>query len=212
MAAKVWKKNPITVAQGYGARHGQNSVEPLFVWATWTAEGMFYLDDIDAVQVNYPSPVLGHNPDIVDIAHVRWATGTAITSLDLCAGALGRAYCSVTGSREMDLRDFDPNSKSKQVAGNRAKLPGTALAWVDSVFGDSRYKDIHPARNSFTHAWLTRHLQRQIGAGPNSDHATRTSFKVASTGVVLGARVLIEHCRDLAGERVDEFILLIDTL
>lgn len=116
MATKVWSKNPITVAQGYGARHGQNSVEPLFVWATWTAEGLFYLDDVDAVQINYPNLVHGHNPDIVDIAHVRWATGTAITSLDLCAAALGRVYCNVTGPHEMDLRDFDPNGKPKVLA------------------------------------------------------------------------------------------------
>lgn len=211
MTTKTWSKNPITVAQDYGARHGQSAVEPLFIWATWTAEGLFYLDDIDAVQINYPNPVLGHNPEIVDIAHVRWATGTAITSLDLCAAALGRAYCNVTGSHEMDLRDFDPNGKPRILA-NRALLPGSALAWVNSVFSDPRYIDIHPARNAFTHAWLSRHLQRQFGGGPNGGHSTRTSFKIAATQATIGARTLVEHCRDLTGDRVDQFIHLIDAL
>jgi len=36
------------------------------------------------------------------MAHVRWAAGSAITALDLCAAALGRLYCGITDD-QLDL-------------------------------------------------------------------------------------------------------------
>jgi hypothetical protein len=37
----------------------------------------------------YVLPTNTH-PDLVDISHVRWATGNAITAIDLCAATMGR--------------------------------------------------------------------------------------------------------------------------
>ena len=95
---------------------------------------------------------------MVDVAHARWATGTCITALDLCAAALGRAFCAHTGTRELDIGSFDLKRKQKRTFGLRANLPAQAQQWIDNVLADPRYKQIKAARDSLTHARVSRHL------------------------------------------------------
>jgi len=235
--ALQWMKSPMTIVQGYKDRHPEAPIGPPAMWAAWAVEALHYLDDLDQVQTHYPTPVQGHHPDIIDIAHVRWVTGTAITALDLCAAALGRLYCGWTEAHEFDLRSFEPrkskpkglhrrirrlvlapfrkafdrhfpDKKKREIDQRRALLPATALAWVDTVLADGRYKDIHGARNRFTHSWLNRHLS----CGGSPGHAGRTGFVVRQSQKALNAREMVERSRSLATEQVSAFFALVDTL
>jgi hypothetical protein len=84
-----WPKAPIEIVQAFEARRpGRGDVGVLILWAAWTVEWLHYLDDLDSLHHRGHSPIKSHLPEIVNVAHVRWATGSAITALDLCAAAL----------------------------------------------------------------------------------------------------------------------------
>jgi hypothetical protein len=208
MASVVWKKDPVAVVQGYEARHGGSSLGALVLWSTWAVASLHYLDDLDDAQAAYPESVRGQHPDIVDIAHVRWATGSAVTSLDLCAAALGRACCAHTKAHELDLRDFDAVTTSKRISRNRGMLPAQALSWIDAVLADSRYRDIQDARDPLTHSWLSRHLSR----GGQGGHPGRTHFTLRKTNTSIGARDLVILSRDVATEHVQAFLNVLEVL
>jgi len=237
MPAFRWIRNPVSVVQGYDARHPQTPLGPPVIWAGWAVDALHYLDDLDQAQGTYTAPVRGHNPDIVDIAHVRWAAGTAVTSLDLCAAALGRVYCSWTDTKELDLRAFQPrrskgnrlyrivrpvvpsrsrprlkdlfpDKQSREVESRRSLLPPSALSWVDNVIADARYRQIQGARNQFTHSWLRRGLFR----GGAEGHSGRTQFVIRPHTAALNSRTLVELARDLATEHVVAFFDVIDSL
>ena len=208
MPKLVWKSDPITTVQGYDARHSGSPqvVTPLVLWATWTVQSLHYLDDIDRAHTGTTATVLGHPAYVVDIANVLWATVTAITSLDLCAAALGRAYCQNVGQREMDLREFGLSNK---YIGNRVVLPSSALGWIDKVLTDKRYLDVLAARNPFTHSWLNRTIH--LSAGSTGRPTSRTDFEVPARGD-LNARELVEKARDLATDQVLSFLAVFDQL
>ncbi len=237
MPVFTWTRNPISVVQGYDARHPQTPLGPPAIWAVWAVDALHYLDDLDQAQSAYPAPVRGYNPETVDIAHVRWATGTAVTSLDLCAAALGRVYCGWTDTKELDLRAFKrrrpkgnrlyriirpvlprhfrrrlkellPDKESREVESRRSLLPPSTLSWVDNVIADARYKQIHGARNQFTHAWISRRLFR--GGAPG--HSGRTQFAIRHSTATPNARTLVELARDLATDHVIAFFAVVDSL
>ncbi len=207
MPAFHWSKPPGIITQDFEQRHPGSgasvSVSPLVMWACWAVEGLHYLGDIDRAHTGTRAQVFGHHPDIVDIANVRWATGTAITALDLCAAALGNAFCGNVGSHEMDLRDFE-SGKIR----NRPKLPAPALRWVDAVLNDARYVETHDARNPFTHSWLNRILK----VGGPSGAAGRTDFVIRSSKRQTNARHLVEMARDLATDQTVAFLNVFDGL
>jgi hypothetical protein len=209
MANMSWTKSPDSVAQGYDARHGQNLSSSLFRWATFVVEELYYLDDLDSDWNNYLNHAGSHNPDIIDMAHGRWATGSAITALDLCAAALGRQYCNWTGRNEFDLRDFD--QQTTQTLTRRGTLPPSALAWVDGVLADPRYQIVLNIRHSLTHSRLPRHLRISLGGEPKKD---RMDFKITINGnqIQIGVRDLVLQSKDLAGQHVDRFLRVFDVL
>src|SRR5687768_12483399 len=109
MPPHTWATDPVTLVQAFEARHAQREAGALLVWAAWSVDCLHYLDDVDGEYDRSRTVRGGHRPDVVDIAHVRWATGTCITALDLCAAGLGRTFCRQTSARELALPDFDPN-------------------------------------------------------------------------------------------------------
>jgi hypothetical protein len=207
------------------------------MWAAWTIDALNYLADVDQVQGGYQQSVNGHHADIIDIAHVRWATGSAITALDLCAAALGTRYCGNSGSNEFNLRYFETckpklkgllkkirkllplkyrarfnhffrGKRNRMVEARRALLPPEFLAWVDAVLADNRYKKIHGARNRFTHSWLSRNLT--VG-GPGG-HPDRTGFKIKKCQMAINSRELVELSTELATDHVQEFFNVLDQI
>jgi hypothetical protein len=210
----LWSTNPQKVWQDYEARHGAAGAAAanIFMWAVWTAEGSDYLEKLDAQ--SYPASPNAPHPDLVDIAHVRWATGNAITAIDLCAALMSHLFCGSQGGRELSLRDFEPTGSSKrqaEVAARRALVPPDAkaqafLVWVDATLADQRYKLLHDARNPFTHAWLNRHL---FSGRPG--HVDRTRFEVLnSSHPPMNAREMVVMSASLAIDRVRAFVEVMD--
>jgi hypothetical protein len=144
----TWSRPPMKTIQDFeGRREKRGEVGALILWASWSVESLHYLDKIDAAHsdANVPS----ESAAVVNISHVRWATGTAITALDLCAAALAREYCGWKGPNEFDLRDFNALSK------HRRRPSGVQLS------------RIRPERG-WTPCWPTR------GTGRCMKHGTRS--------------------------------------
>jgi hypothetical protein len=213
MTPHLWAPlNPQRVDQQFNKRHPAMPLPQSFIWAVWAAEGSDYLGKLDATHPgsSYQHvPPTGAHPDLIDIAHVRWATGNAITAIDLCAATIGRLFCGNTGQRELSLRDFDPgNVRHQAVAGNRAALAPPRqdfLVWVDDTLADPLYQELHDARNPFTHSWLQRKLFRG-GQAPTN----RTEFQVLGTGYQMNAPKMVEDSASLAIGRVKAFIEVVD--
>jgi len=144
----------------FEARHGNSESGALFLFAVWAVESLYYLGDLDRALDPSQATVGDHVGDVVDVAHARWAMGTCITALDLGAAALGRALCAHTGTRALDLGDFnlDAERTQKRAARLRANLPAQARQWIDNVIKDPDYKQIKAARDSLTHARVSRHF------------------------------------------------------
>jgi hypothetical protein len=82
------------------------------------------------------------------------------------------------------------------------------MKWVDDVRKDPRYEIARAARNPLTHSRLIRHFT--IIAGSSTSPDPRTAFRV--NGSPIEAGTLVTTARNLAGEHVDAFLLVIDAL
>jgi hypothetical protein len=161
-----WTTDPVKLIRPFEVKYQNPTSSALFAWAAYTVDSLHYLDDIDRTYDSSHATIGGHSPDVVDVAHARWATSTCITALDLCAAGLGRAFCGHTKTHELDLADFDLGRSSKQTAQRRAQLPTLAQQWVDNVCADPHYKQIKSARDWLTHSRLTRHFTLATGGPP----------------------------------------------
>jgi hypothetical protein len=203
MAPHLWPRNPQAVSQEFNNRHGAGTLPNSFIWAIWAAEGLDYLEKLDANHPGGPVPPGDPHPDLLDISHVRWATGNAITAIDLCAATMGHLFCGSQGGRELSLRNFDPACAARlkaAVTRRRTSLRPKFRKWVDDTLADQRYKDLHRARNPFTHAWLRRHLST----------GDRTQFEVLGTGRRMNARDMVVDSASLALDRVRAFVDVVD--
>lgn len=236
MAAHLWPVDPRTVSDQFNQRHGPAVALPeSFLWAVWAAEGSDYLEKLDATHPGGDVPNVsptGAHPDLVDISHVRWATGNAITAIDLCAATIGRLFCGITGPPELDLRYFHRNTNRRRpdtsrwrrlrdamkrvrrqppsgppldARSLRASLPPAFLNWVDATRQDPLYRELHDARNPFTHSWLTRRPHRGDAVPAN-----RTEFAVQGRGRPMNARKMVEDSASLALGRVKAFIEVVN--
>jgi hypothetical protein len=152
----IWQTDPVVVVSAFETRHHNPEAGVLLAWAAWTVDGLRYLDDIDQAFDGTRTSIGLHRPDVVDVSHARWATGTCVTALDLCAAALARTFCGHSGLREVDLADLCPTSR--RAATLRGSLPSTALQWADDVCSDPDYAIIKEARNWLVHSRVKRHF------------------------------------------------------
>lgn len=201
---KIWISPPVRIIQEFERRKpDRGEAGALAMWAVWSVEGLHYLQDLDDEnnnRIRHDHQV--HEFHVKDISHVRWATGTAITSIDLCAAILAKEYCAWTRKTEADLRDFDPTRHRRNPAVNRKMLSASALSWIDGVLSDSRYKEVQGARNPLFHSRLLRIV---------SSSAT-TEFKVPTTNSVFSATQLVTLSRDLATEQVKHFLKILEVM
>jgi hypothetical protein len=131
-------------------------------FAVECVNGLHYLSDIDGqlVPLDAATDVLGHNWQVVDMAHVRWAAGSAITALDLCAAALGRLYCGISGD---DARDLDLEGiKRPEHRDVLRAAPGDPAAWAAGVRGEHRYSDLLDLRHQLTHQVRPHHYKVEL--------------------------------------------------
>jgi len=141
--------------------------------------------------------ICDHVADVVDVAHARWATGTCITALDLCAAALGRVFCTHTGPRELDIGDFDLRT-SKRAARLRANLPAQARQWIDNVLKDPDYSQIKAARDSLTHKRISRHFT-----------VPRQRVRLQIEHQRLDVPTVIDRAKDVASRHVSRLLAIL---
>jgi hypothetical protein len=72
----TWTSEPIGLIQSFETRHKNPLAGALFAWAAWAVESLHYLDDIDSEYDASHTVIGAHPPDVVDVAHARWATGS----------------------------------------------------------------------------------------------------------------------------------------
>jgi hypothetical protein len=200
--------------------------------------GLHYLVDLDEYLVpnDVATDVLNHNWQVVDMAHVRWAAGSAITALDLCAAALGRLYCGIVGNE----RDLSVESaKQKHWTALRKARGGEPSKWITAVRGDHRCQDLLRLRHELTHRVRPRsysfHMADAVAVsdfasvGPPSPESLRAHAEAHAkaqaeaeeraaaatytdrTGFTLTGRVLtvpmvLRLARDVATEHVEAFV------
>ena len=191
------------IIQEFEARHGDPEIGGLLLFAIAGVNSLYYLDDLDANYDASRNAVGGHPHDVIDVAHLRWATGTCITALDLCVAVLGRAFSGHRGPHELHIAAFDPQSCSRdrinlqRCERRRSRLPANALNWIDAVLSDSDYIRVRTVRHSLTHARLPRHWKFPLV----EEIPNRLEIKIAD-GQQLGARAIVSLARDVATKYV----------
>jgi hypothetical protein len=162
MPGHSWSRDPQAAARRISAVNADAQARLSF--AIECVNGLHYLVDLDRYLVpnDVATDVLNHNWQVVDMAHVRWAAGSAITALDLCAAALGRLYCGIVG----DDRDLSVESaKEKDWSALRDARGGEPAKWITAVRGDHRYQDLLQLRHELTHKCarvVTRFTSRML--------------------------------------------------
>jgi len=198
MPVPVWKPETQPIIAAFAHRTGSVEAGALASWAVWTVDSLHYLDDLDQSRSNSAAG-RRYNPSTVDVAHARWATSTAKTAIDLCAAALGRSYCELEPSRELDVGSFFRRRKLQEA------LPTGAKDWLHGTQADTRFDLVKGARDALVHARIRRHFTLNVGGPPK-----RMDLEVG--GKRHDVRTVIEAARDLATERVEAFVEVLRVL
>jgi hypothetical protein len=207
MPLHAWQTEPNEIIRAFEIRFKNPEAGALIAWSVYTVESLYYLDDLDSEFDNTRLSVADHRPDVIDVAHARWATTSCITSLDLCAAALGRAFCGNMGDREYDLGYFNQQGRSSissNVIKRRIQLPPNARKWLDDVFSDPDYEVMKLARDWLTHSRVKRHFELTIGSSPQR-------LKLGLSTGQIPIRDIIELTRDLATKHVAEFLNILSS-
>jgi hypothetical protein len=116
------------------------------------AHGLEYLAKIDANVRSGSTPARTEHWQSVVVSHARWAATSAVTVLDLAAGALGRMHLPAKEGREYSLGDFF--DKRKKARSRLEELTPAGGEWVVATWGDADYQTLRRARNPFTHGTM----------------------------------------------------------
>lgn len=176
----------------------RNDVHGHLLWAAWTVDALYYLDDLDQDAERFRWTRLGHHPDSVALAHARWAASTAMTALDLSAAAIGEQHSLASRStgHAHDIGTLQENQ-------NRAQLCAGCTAWLDAVVSDTDYELLKNARDPLVHRKLPRIVK--IGGGSAPTPVDRLGLAVPGAQSPTGempSRQLVELSRDTATRHV----------
>jgi hypothetical protein len=139
--------------------------EPYYGWAVDAVKSLHWLKEIDGCAFEADTNLRGHDPKVVDVAHVRWATSTAITAVDLCVAEIAVKVCDVDfWSKHLPgIKEVRKYLKALSSHGMSSEV-GSAIAWLDALESDSDYQLLRRgARNHLTHGFLVR--SAMIGPG-----------------------------------------------
>lgn len=139
-------------------------------FAIHSVASLAYLADLDHLtlpqkdMVGFPGESFyGHLPEVVDLAHARWATGTAITALDLCAAALGIICSDMSKAKyELSLREA---LTAKNKHGQKIRERPAADRWLRQVDEDDDYQTVLIIRRDLTHSTRARTWASKPGGG-----------------------------------------------
>jgi hypothetical protein len=181
------------------------------LWATSAVDGLAYLDDLDTARDGGARVANGHDALVIDVAHARWAAGTAMTALDLCAAAIGflylpsrHRYYDMGNVLEVLDKEFGAAATSSS-----SRPPGWpprqgVRPWIVELTAADDYKLIKAVRDPLTHRTLARHIGITVGSGPQC--ADRTMLKVDGQPHPLPVHVVVDTATKLAARHVGRFL------
>jgi hypothetical protein len=127
---------------------------PYAAWARHSVDALWWLADLDESAFAASRAKLGsHNPDIVDIAHARWATATAKTAIDLCAAdiAVGHQvkpfWAEKRDQTPGEIREqfaWQPPPESLLGKPHRTRLSPPVERWLTDLVDDAGYVGVPP--------------------------------------------------------------------
>jgi hypothetical protein len=183
------------------------------LWATSAVDGLAYLDDLDTARGRGARVAKGHDALVIDMAHARWAAGTAMTALDLCAAAIGFLYLPA----RRDHHYYDMGNVlavlDKEIAvtatSSSSRPPGWpprkgVRPWIVELSAAADYQLIKAVRNPLTHRTLARNLGITVGGGPQ--RAARTMLKVDGQPDPVSVHVVVDTATRLAARHVGRFV------
>jgi len=153
-----WPVDPVTVVNDFATKRNLVNHGALILHGVWAVDSLHYLAEIDSQDDLSEDTINGYPPDRVDVAHIRWATATCITALDLCAAGLGRILCGHIDRKELCVTDFSGKANRSENGALRPMLPVSVLNWLDDIMSDGDYKAVKATRNALTHGLIRRHF------------------------------------------------------
>jgi hypothetical protein len=168
------------------------------------SQGLHWLVDLDDWAFSGTREHLqGRDSKVIDVAHVRWATSTAVTALDLCGVELAVRYGALDFWTKEAPVLHKVEAEVKEAGG---ELPKWARDWLKSVFRDREYKTLKATRNPLIHRFVVR--SALISSTVPTGHQGRTEFDVPDPeqiGSRPSARQLLLLARDVADRHVRAF-------
>jgi hypothetical protein len=199
MPAVNWATEPFAVVSDFATRHNRPEHAGLILHGVWAVDGLHYLTELDLADDLSTDTVRGYPPDRVDVAHVRWATGTCVTALDLCAAGIGRILCGHIKPKELDVTHFAASHNGS--AKHRAVLPGLMLTWFDDLLKDADYVKVKDVRNALTHGLIRRHFKMP-----------RQRLDIQVGDVRLSVPQIIAISRDTAQTQISRLLDILPTI
>lgn len=214
MPAFSWPTIPTPEIQAWKCKVSNDDAGHLLHWAVSCVDALHYLDDLDEAFDRNRSFDDPHRQDVVDLAHARWAAGTCITALDLCAAALGRAFCGHSKTRELDLGKFNiaaarSAQRQQEIRDRRDAMSAAkpaALAWIDTVLNHHQFAEMNEARNALTHSKLPAHWAMTPYPLPNK------RYDLDVLGKRIPVRQIVVDARDFGTSQVVDLVSLLPSL
>jgi hypothetical protein len=118
--------------------------EPYYGWAVDAVEGLRWLVDLDDWAFSGTRENLAsRDPKVIDMVHVRWATSTSVTALDLCGVELAVRYGGLDfWTKQAPVLD----RVEAEVKKADRRLPQWGHEWLATVLRDPRYKTLKKTR------------------------------------------------------------------
>lgn len=175
MAPHEWQTEPQEAGQTIDALNGEAGTRVSF--AVECAKGLSNLTDLDVHLVPNPvaTDVLGHHWQVVDLAHTRWATSTAITALD---PVRGRPRPPPLRHLRGDARPLRPRCPQEPGVEGAHRKPGLAQGPLEppGLRGDSKHPPGPGAPDEIQTLRCREHAARQkrvLRAGRDADPGQR---------------------------------------
>lgn len=181
------------------------------LWATSAVDGLAYLDDLDTARNGGARVANGHDALVVDVAHARWAAGTAMTALDLCAAAIGFLYLPPR-HRYYDMGNVLA-VLDREIGGaatsSSSRPPGWpprqgVRPWIADLAAAADYQLIKAVRDPLTHRTLARNFGIAVGGGPQ--RVDRTMLTVDGQADPVPVHVVVDTATRLAARHVGRFV------
>ena len=204
MSVYSWTKDPVQAAIEYERRSstpGQRAeAGALIMWAAWTVDSLYYLEEIVEADRDGPNFFAPHNPATKAVAHLRWAAGSSITAIDLCAAVAARELGLRASGNEFDARKLE--SKRIDLPANTVSgWPNEIRNWLVGLIGDPDYPIVLGSRHPLTHRRLIRHFT-------TADRSIRVDIGRAR----YTTDELILRARKLATRQVESFLGVVAAL